>query len=243
MSYTTAEAREEFARSGEDWLLQVLSSKTAKIDTIFDVGCNCGEWTRMAREFFPGANLHAFEIIPEVYRKFINSQEINQQIVANNFGLGSKIGTILMKYCTANDRYSTSLIKLSPGTVANIPFVWRDCLTVTGDAYVKMHNINYIDFLKLDVEGAENSVLEGFSEMLKNKNIGMIQFEYGIANIASKWLLMDAYELLTPLGFRLGKLGPGGVKFKGYQFSDETFLAPNIVAVHSSRTDILGSLT
>ena len=46
----------------------------------------------------------------------------------------------------------------------------------TGDDYCKRNNIKEIDILKIDVE-AEHLVLRGFSEMLENGLIKLIQFE------------------------------------------------------------------
>jgi len=241
MIYNTQTAREEFALTGEDWLLRTLAAKV-NIDTILDVGCNKGEWTRMAKESFPNATIHTFEIMPEVYRKFINNDVMGPNIVPNNFGLGAELGTIQMKYCVANDTLNTHLGMLSPGSVSDMPFHWRECLTVTGDAYLTMHNIQKVDILKIDVEGAEHLVLQGFDKSMKAGNIGLIQFEYGTANIVARWLLVDANELLSPLGYVFGKLSPDGVKFKPYDLNDENFFGPNIVAVHRSRTDLLTAL-
>jgi FkbM family methyltransferase len=242
MIYNTQIAKEHFAISGEDWLLHTLVNNKAKVETIFDVGCNQGEWTRMARQMFPDANIHTFEIVPEVYKKFINNGVLDSRIMPNNFGLGAETGTIQMKYCPDNDTLSTYLPMLSPGALPNISFRWRECLTVAGDVYVRMNDIQEIDILKIDVEGAEHLVLKGFSESMKDKKIGLIQFEYGLANIVSKWMLIDAHELLIPLGYVFGKLEPGGVKFKNYDLLDEDFIGPNIVAVHQSRQDFLTAL-
>jgi hypothetical protein len=74
-------------------------------------------------------------------------------------------------------------------------------------------------------------------------NVGCIQFEYGTANIVARWLLVDANEFLSPLGYIFGKLSPGKVAFKPYDLNDENFFGPNIVAVHRSRQDILTALS
>jgi hypothetical protein len=86
--------------------------------------------------------------------------------------------------------------------------------TVTGDAYLAKHAIDRIDFLKIDVEGAEYRVLNGFARGLADRRITVIQLEYGHINIFSHFLLLDFYRLLEPLGFALGKLYPDGVAFK-----------------------------
>jgi hypothetical protein len=124
----------------------------------------------------------------------------------------------------------------------DITFEWRECLTVTGDFYMQSRLVSQIDILKIDVEGAEGLVLDGFVKAMTAGEIGLIQFEYGTANIVARWLLVDAYEKLTPLGFILGKLRDGGIDFRPYDLTLEDFIGPNIVAVHQSRVDILTAL-
>ena len=45
------------------------------------------------------------------------------------------------------------------------------------DSFCLENSIDHIDYLKIDVEGAESDVLEGSRELLKNKSIRYIQFE------------------------------------------------------------------
>lgn len=239
--YNTETAQKEFMQTGENWLLSTLSTVPG-INTIFDVGCNRGEWTRLARGFFPNAKIHSFEIIPEVYQNFLNNNVLDKNVIPNGFGLSKEIGSLQMKYCPADDTLNTHLGMLSPGSINGMPFHWRECLTVTGDSYMKFHNLPRIDILKIDVEGAEHMVMQGFKENMSNGNVGLIQFEYGTANIVARWLLVDTNEFLSPLGYVFGKLRHGGVDFRPYDLNQENFLGPNIVAVHRSRTDILSAL-
>ena len=87
---------------------------------------------------------------------------------------------------------------------------------------------------KIDVEGGEHLVLKGFDDY---DNITVIQFEYGLHNIYSRFLLRDFYELLSD--FEIGKLYPNGVDFRPYHASDEDFLGPNYVAVNRRASDLL----
>ena len=96
--------------------------------------------------------------------------------------------------------------------------------------------------MKIDTEGHEYSVLEGFTQMFQQEKIGCIQFEYGYISILTKKLLIDFYELLTPHNFVIGKITPDGVKFKEYHLFDEDFQGPDYLAVHKSRQDIIDTV-
>ncbi len=50
--------------------------------------------------------------------------------------------------------------------------------TISLDAFCKQNNIYKIDFLKIDVEGHELSVLKGSKILLKKKQISLIAFEH-----------------------------------------------------------------
>lgn len=225
--YNTQFARAEFLEHGEDWLLRHLNGR---LKTILDVGSNIGEWTRMARELHPDAEIHTFEVVPETYRRLLQNIPIDSKIIPNGFGLSDKPGILPMKWRKDFDAVSTHLVKLRVDG-----FEWRDGIVFTGDDYVKSRRIDYIDFLKIDVEGAEGMVLGGFKNTLLEGRAGIIQFEYGLDCIITKWMLIDAYELLTPLGYRLGKLTPQGIQFHDYALYHETFNGPDYVAVHESK--------
>ncbi|MCK9369105.1 FkbM family methyltransferase [Candidatus Dojkabacteria bacterium] len=230
--YNTEYARQEFNEHGEDWLLFHLQDK---LKTIFDVGSNIGEWSKMAREFNPSSRIHTFEIIPETYEKLLINLKGYSGITFNSFGLSDECGRLLMKYRPDCDTVCTYLPNLELENSS-----WITGLTFTGDMYMESRRICYIDFLKIDVEGAEGKVLEGFQDALKQAKVGIVQFEYGRASILSKFLLVDAYEMLRPLGYKLGRLGRGWVDFKEYHLLDEDFNGPDFVAVHESVMSLYG---
>ena len=120
--------------------------------------------------------------------------------------------------------------------------VWKECPIHKGGDYVQEKGIETIDFLKIDTEGSENLVLEGFIDILKKGEVKVIQFEYGYINIISKFLLYDFYQFFNELRYTIGKVYPKRVEFKEYNLKDENFLGPNYVAVKSSETDIIESL-
>jgi hypothetical protein len=61
--------------------------------------------------------------------------------------------------------------------------------------------------------------------------------------IPSRVLLRDFYDLLTPYGYRIGRLFPTGVRFQDYDFfRDEHFHDGNYVAVHQTCSEILAAL-
>lgn len=218
----------DFQKNGERLVLERLANVKPK--NIFDVGANVGDWSLMAGSICNTAKIHVFEIVPQTFRLVSENLKKNQQYVLNNVGLSSNEAIIEIYQDETKNTHAT-MLKSSVGRESFRPIEAR---VISGDEYCRQHNIMHIDFLKVDVEGAENLVLEGFERMLSNAKISVLQFEYTELNIDSRFLLKDFYECLEAYGYQIGKLYPFGVRFKNYSYDDEDFKGPNFIAVHQS---------
>jgi hypothetical protein len=107
---------------------------------------------------------------------------------------------------------------------------------------MRENNVDRIDFLKIDVEGAECKVLSGFSEAFAQRAIDIVQFEYGQINIVANYLLRDFYQFFEQYGFAIGKIYPNYVDFKSYSLADEDFRGPNYVACRRELSEYMALL-
>jgi hypothetical protein len=53
-------------------------------------------------------------------------------------------------------------------------------------------------------------------------------------------MLIDSYNFLEPLGFKLGKLKQDSIEFHDYTLIDEDFKGPEYVAVHQNSWHLFG---
>jgi len=75
--------------------------------------------------------------------------------------------------------------------------------------------------------------------MLEAHRIQVLQFEYNQRWIDSRHYLKDAFELLEPLGYKLGKITPRGIEFyPQWHFELETFREGNYLACLSEHVDL-----
>jgi len=235
-----ANAQYDIAINGEKWLLERLAAFSPK--TIFDVGANRGEWCLTACQTNPGATIHAFEIVSETYELLKeNTKPFHPKVVLNACGLSDKKGLMDIFHVPDCDVHSSFLEDANKIT-RNGGSVRISRPVRTGDDYMTERNIESIDVLKIDVEGAEPLVLEGFRNALSKQKIDVIQFEYGKHSLITRHFLKDFYRTLENYGFVLGKLFPDGVDFKTYDISDENFIGPNYVACRTERSDIIAVL-
>jgi len=222
----------EFENNGEQMVLRRMSSM-GLLKTIFDVGANEGNWATLASGEAQDASIHAFEIINNTFAVLAKNCADNKKITSNNFGLFSRSGEINMHVYDASNTLSSHMNYPNGKNHEEL------CHIRTGDDYKREKNIDQINFLKIDVEGAEFEVLKGFTEAIKQKNIDVIQFEYGKANILSHMLLCDFYCFFESNGYIVGKIYPDYVDFRPYTLDDEDFLGPNYLACLRQRTDIV----
>lgn len=216
-------------RNGERWLLERLGREDVRV--VLDVGANVGKWARLAATAFPAATVYALEIVPATFEQ-LRAETAgggHERIRCFNLGLADRTGRLKIRYHPSASTHAT---------FTAYPHGWAgeelDCAVVTGDEFLDAHAIPAVDFLKIDVEGAEHLVLEGFRRALAAGKIRFVQFEYGRVNILTKVLLQDFYALFRGYGYVVGKIYPDFVDVRDYNLNDEDFLGPNYLAC---RTD------
>lgn len=223
--------------NGEERLLKLLSSEN--IHLIFDVGANIGNWTKKVYQFFENPSIHSFEISSSTFETLNQNLKNYKNVHLNNFGLSDENGEFSYKDYGANSGVNT-INNSSEFHDHELDFTLKTCKLQTGDKYCSEKNVTKIDLLKIDVEGSENLVLQGFKKMLRNKSIRIIQFEYGFANGDSKYLMKDFYKFFDYYGYVIGPLKPNGVIFSEFKYELNNFNSgPNFIAVLKDETRLI----
>lgn len=221
--------------SGEYRVLRILARKNLKV--VFDVGANVGNWTTELKKNSSACSVHLFEPVPQTFEKLCQNLKSIDKVFLNQLALSDSQGLIEFNFYPSNS-YFSSIYK----TAITQDFKTIQIETVLGDDYCDFHQLDEIDFLKIDVEGAENKVLQGFSKRLKQQKIKVIQFEYGPLNIDSRFLLKDFFELFEQNGYRIGKIYPTWIDWSPYSLEKENFILSNFLAVSIEGNSIYESL-
>lgn len=221
--------------SGEYRVLRILGRSNPKV--VFDVGANVGNWTKELNQYSPDSVVFSFEPVPQTFEMLCQNLKGMHKVKLQPFALSDREGTLLFNFYPANP-YFSSIYK----TTLDSNFQTLSVNTISGDAFCDEQNIEEIDFLKIDVEGSENKVLEGFSRRIKDQKIKVIQFEYGPQNVESRFLLKDFYKMLGENGYQIGKIYPTWVDWSGYSVEKENFILSNFLAVSKNAVSIIDCL-
>ena len=215
--------------NGEGAFLDFLK-KHRPPSVVFDVGANVGDWSAVAREFFPNAQLHLFEIAPPIFEKLQSRYRDQPQFVLNKLGLSSEEKEVTLNFYPDHSELTSVEISINSVQTERIQ-VW----TKTGDQYLESVGNIQVDLVKIDTEGMELKVLQGFSKTLTERPPAFIQFEH----FHGRAYLKDFYDLLVPHGYSIGKLYSTYVDFRSHDLSLENGIGPNYIAIHESAGEFI----
>ncbi len=142
-------------------LLEVIN----EAKTLIDVGSNKGQFSILARKFFPDIEIHSFEPQIEelnIQKKILGNKNINYY----NFALGSEDKELNLYITKRKD--SSSLLK--PIQTISSKYLTKEIRKVSVkklDKILALRNIKRPSILKLDVQGFELEVLKGSLEIFK----------------------------------------------------------------------------
>jgi FkbM family methyltransferase len=229
----------DMARNGELRVLKLVSNLHPKL--IFDVGANKGDWCRAASALLPLCDIHAFEIVPSTYAELVKNTKDLKNVIPNNFGLSDEDGSVPISL-GGRDTLTATGCKIE-GMLSHEVFYDRRiiCKTRTASGYLTEKKVESVDFLKVDTEGMDLKVIRGFGDQIKN--VRVVQFEYGIFDIASRDLLRDFCRHFKNNGFIVGKIFPRSVNFFEYHFNMENFHGSNYLAVRNEEKDLIKNLS
>lgn len=188
-----------FEKSGELSAVKYIKSKfrNRSQHVLFDVGANKGFYSLELLRVFGGIPtiLHSFEPSKGTYKVMLENIGSLNDIIPNNFGFGEKKETLKL-YSNNPMSGLASVYERRLDYIGIDMSEFEEISIRTIDDYCIEKNIERIHFLKLDIEGHEYKCLQGAKNMLQQKKIDFIQFEFGGCNIDSRTFFQDFWYLL-----------------------------------------------
>lgn len=168
-----------------------------KHPVIFDVGSNKGEWTDLLID--QAAEVHLFEpnelLLHYTMVKYCDRRNVVYKNVAVSYTVGNN-----RFWQFDNENNGLSNVFDNPKW-DDLPSHEKQVMTTCLDWYWRL-NTNNIDFVKIDVEGAEMFVLQGSKELLTEKRIKFIQVEKAEHIHLSGYTFDDLIAYLKSFGYK-----------------------------------------
>jgi FkbM family methyltransferase len=199
--------------SGNGWALDdevsaALSLTYRPEPVIFDVGANVGKWSARLCAAKPAAKVFIFEPSPACLERIADRPLLQNSIIIPA-AVGAQPGKALLHFSQPTDG-SASLHLREDSFFEDRTYSQIEVDVVTIDGVIKDQQLEFVDFLKMDIEGHELFALLGAKTALAEKRIGALLFEFGSGNINSQTFFRQFWNLLTASGFRIWRITPGG---------------------------------
>ncbi|MGK7921625.1 MAG: FkbM family methyltransferase, partial [Trichodesmium sp.] len=225
---------ENFQVTGEKLIIdRLIQSK----QTVFDVGANIGSWTQAVLSSHSDIKIHLFEPVPQIYQSLLKNifhRLETGKIFPNNLAIGRVEKLDKFYFYQETPTWSTLFRRFEVEKQYNIQPPQSFSVLVTSlDLYCQRWGINRINFLKIDVEGAELDVLQGCENLLQKAYIDYIQFEYGGTFLDAKITLKEVFDYLQKKRYSLFKITSKGFEYKPIFYPEyENYEYSNFLAIN-----------
>lgn len=184
----------------EEPLLDRWMSAARHARVVFDIGANAGIYSLAALAVRPDAAVYAFEPTPEIAAGLRRTAQLND------------LATLSVEEAAVLNRDGTALLcRYRGGRRANAGMNYiradrggRDgerVRTVSLDAYCARQCIARIDLIKIDVQGHEDSVLEGAAGLLASGRLSCVLLELNWAGAQAACPARRCIRLLEQAGY------------------------------------------
>ena len=167
-----------------------------------DVGANFGVWTLALAAAHPNADVYCLEPTPNTFAVLCDNIALNgfRNVTPLQLAASDSVGVFSYQVTEKTSQYNRlapfkpSAVDLERGRFNRARTI--EVKTIRLDDFCRDRNIDKIGFLKIDVEGAEVSVLRGAENLLRGRAIDLICIEVDPENLRE---MGDSLEDLASL--------------------------------------------
>lgn len=175
---------------------------------IIDVGGNRGDWTAAVLQSLPLASVLLLEP-SELALQHLRKRNL-PRVTVIPAAAGDHLGSDVLHVPRSAEAIASFHIRRD-SYFRQMQFDPQPVQVVTLDQVISAFNLDWVDFVKIDVEGHELAVLRGARTSLQAGLIQALSFEFGSGSLNSRTFFHDLWDELHPLGFGLYRICPGGI--------------------------------
>ncbi len=172
---------------------------------VLEAGARFGKDTKRMSALWPHGHIHTFEPVPALFNQLKEATKELNNVTCYNMAIADIDGSLPLHVSGGQSDACSSL--LTPHTCIQerplITFEQTILVPVTTlDTWAQKHHIDHLDFLWLDLQGAELRALQGAEHILKTVQVILIE-----VNLTERYkdapLYDDIKAFLIARGFRL----------------------------------------
>ncbi|MEJ7860579.1 MAG: FkbM family methyltransferase [Pyrinomonadaceae bacterium] len=168
-----------FLGTYENFCTETVKKYIGRGDVCLDVGANMGWYSTLFRDICGAEGaVHSFEPVPQTFAELEKNVALNgspPNVFLNNFGLGDEEKETEIYLF---DDLPSGHASLAPGKTHSAQAILINIKTL--DSYLEMRKIKQVDFVKVDVEGAEMMFLRGAKKLFEQPKAPVIFMEMAI---------------------------------------------------------------
>lgn len=171
-----------------------------RVKTVFDIGANVGQSADIFLQEFPDARIWSFEPSRSTFDQLQDRFKGEPRVSCCNYAMSDHVGSADMERTDESD-----LRRLVAENGENDqPEAIESVKLITLDAFCTDHNVDRIDYLKIDTEGHELQVLAGADRMLDKNAVAILELELGMnPDNRRHTRFEDAKAVLEAKGYRV----------------------------------------
>lgn len=166
-------------------------------DVVLDVGANDGRTILRLQDRLGTPRIYAFEPVSTTYQTLVRRTAHLANVSCFQLALGAAPGreTIYLNEIAAMNSFSPDWAE---------PVGREDVEVSTVDAFMQEQGLDFVHFLKIDVEGHDLEVIKGARRALSSSRVAIIQVEVGVDQLDRPQPSLERIRAcLAPMGYYL----------------------------------------
>ena len=177
----------------EPEMVSLFKSLVQPTDTVLDIGANIGCTSLLFGDL--ARKVYSFEPSPTTHRWLVQNVRMAKlnNVEPINLGLGKDAGTFELTFAPNNRSggFVSNLTNASEGHQV------EQITIAKGDDFIREHQIAKVDFIKIDVEGFEQSVIQGLAETIaREQPIVALELNHWCLNAFQRTSVPDFFDFL-----------------------------------------------
>lgn len=171
--------------------MEELSSLISKNHpVILEIGCNDGTDTKRLRTAFPKATIHCFEPDARAQIRFVNNGGLDICTSLHRTAVGAVDGKVIFNVSSGRENLEmprgwdlSGSIRKPLSVLTEVPWIkfenQVEVAITTLDLFFEKYELSLVDFIWMDVQGAELDVIRGGAKALKSVRYLYTEYDDG----------------------------------------------------------------